>query len=80
MFNKKLKDRHLKKKALQQDEDPLIIDELPSDDEWVAGNENEGEIQTEEAIDNLDIDLFEDGEGTSNTTRAQKSSKKKRTG
>ncbi|EXB74656.1 hypothetical protein L484_007662 [Morus notabilis] len=49
--------------ALQQDEDPLIIDKLPSDDEWIAGNENEGETQTEEAIDNLDIDLFEDGEG-----------------
>ncbi|XP_024025717.1 uncharacterized protein LOC112092838 [Morus notabilis] len=80
MFNKKLKDQHLKKKkALQPDEDPLIIDELPSNDEWIAGNENKGEIQMEEAIDNLDIDLFEDGEGTSTSTRARKGSKKKRT-
>nr|GMC60532.1 HAT, C-terminal dimerization domain containing protein [Ipomoea batatas] len=36
LYNKKLKDRHLKLKSLGNDEDNLLIDELPSDDEWLT--------------------------------------------
>nr|GLL19515.1 uncharacterized protein LOC109157329 [Ipomoea trifida] len=35
LYNKKLKDRHLKLKSLAIEEDSLLIDELPSDDEWL---------------------------------------------
>ena len=37
MYNMRLKHKYMKKKSLQADDDPLIEDELPSDDEWVAG-------------------------------------------
>ena len=40
MYNKRLKDRHLKLKSLKEDEDPLIIDNLPSDDEWLVEQDN----------------------------------------
>nr|GMD59917.1 HAT, C-terminal dimerization domain containing protein [Ipomoea batatas] len=36
LYNKKLKDRHLKLKSLANEEDSLLIDELPSDDEWLG--------------------------------------------
>lgn len=41
MYNKKLKTKFLRKKALKEDEDPLVIDHLPSDDEWVAGQDDD---------------------------------------
>lgn len=41
MYNKKLKDRHIKKKALTEEEDPLVVENVPSDNEWIAGGNDE---------------------------------------
>ncbi|XP_031121045.1 uncharacterized protein LOC116024293 [Ipomoea triloba] len=57
LYNKKLKDRHLKLKSLANEEDSLLIDELPSDDEWLVG-EN-GEDDPHPSIDDFDVDVFE---------------------
>nr|GMD50212.1 HAT, C-terminal dimerization domain containing protein [Ipomoea batatas] len=57
LYNKKLKDRHLKLKSLANEEDSLLIDELPSDDEWLVG-EN-GEDDPHLSVDDFDVDVFE---------------------
>ena len=47
MFNKRLKDRHLKLKNRQsngdEEFDPLIVDDMASDDEWLFENEDQNE-------------------------------------
>ncbi|KAK3227109.1 hypothetical protein Dsin_006971 [Dipteronia sinensis] len=40
MYNKKLKDRHLRRKKLKENEDPLVLDRVPSDDEWMVDEAN----------------------------------------
>ncbi|KAJ9555338.1 hypothetical protein OSB04_009952 [Centaurea solstitialis] len=40
-YNKKLRDRFLKKQSLKEEDDPLIVDEVPSDDEWIANRDDE---------------------------------------
>ncbi|XP_019160773.1 PREDICTED: uncharacterized protein LOC109157329 [Ipomoea nil] len=67
LYNKKLKDRHLKLKSLGNDEDNLLIDELPSDDEWLVG---EDEYGPNISLDDINVDVFE-GEGPSQATQAQ---------
>ncbi|XP_031131697.1 uncharacterized protein LOC116033083 [Ipomoea triloba] len=57
LYNKKLKDKHLKLKSLANGEDSLLIDELPSDDEWLVG-EN-GEDDPHPSVDDFDVDVFE---------------------
>lgn len=56
MFNKKLKDRHLKLTSRQssngEEFDPLVVDALDSDDEWLMGeaeNEERAERESGEA-------------------------------
>lgn len=45
MYNKKLMHRHLNKQKRKVDEDPLIVDDVPSDDEWIANpNDEEDDI------------------------------------
>lgn len=53
MYNKKLKRKFVSKKKLGEDDDPLIVEELPSDDEWLADpsiedDENSEEVGTDE--------------------------------
>nr|KAJ0188575.1 hypothetical protein LSAT_V11C900478640 [Lactuca sativa] len=44
MYNKKLKNKFIKKKNLSDEVDPLHVEEVPSDDEWVADpNDNEAD-------------------------------------
>lgn len=57
MYNKKLKDRHLKLKSLQNDEDALLVNELSSDDEWLIG-ENDEEDSPKIDDEELDVDVF----------------------
>ena len=46
MYNKRLKDRHLKLKSLRNDEeDGLFVNELPSDDEWLSGENDDGDMR-----------------------------------
>ncbi|KAK0577829.1 hypothetical protein LWI29_000872 [Acer saccharum] len=39
MYNKKLQNRFLKKKALKDDDEPLVTEYVPSDDEWMVGED-----------------------------------------
>ena len=39
MYNKKLQNRFLKKKALTDDDEPLVTEYVPSDDEWMVGED-----------------------------------------
>ncbi|XP_038695505.1 keratin, type II cytoskeletal 68 kDa, component IA-like [Tripterygium wilfordii] len=45
LYNKKLKDRHLKLQEVT--EDPLVLDDIASDDEWVANPPNPNDIGDE---------------------------------
>ena len=62
MYNKKLKQRFQKKKTLKDEEDPLSVEDIPSDDEWVA-NPNDDE----------NGDEINRGEGESSSSRKRKS-------
>jgi hypothetical protein len=65
MYNKKLKDRHIKKKTLTEEDDSLVIDSVPSDSEWVAGESDENITGVTYELD----DMVEAGEGTHGNER-----------
>ncbi|KAJ9543748.1 hypothetical protein OSB04_023455 [Centaurea solstitialis] len=62
MYNKKLKQRIQKKKTLKDEEDPLSVEDISSDDEWVA-NPNDDE----------NGDEINRGEGESSRSRKRRS-------
>ena len=39
MYNKKLQNRFFKKKALKDDDESLVSEYVPSDDEWMVGED-----------------------------------------
>ncbi|KAK3205491.1 hypothetical protein Dsin_019537 [Dipteronia sinensis] len=41
IYNKRLKDRHLRMQRLKENENPLIVDHVPSDDEWMVSEGDE---------------------------------------
>ncbi|KAL6495069.1 hypothetical protein OROGR_030751 [Orobanche gracilis] len=56
MYNKRLKSRWLKKTSLKEDDDPLLLDEIPSDDEWMVdenGSNNSGSVLTDNIGDEV---------------------------
>lgn len=63
MYNKKLKDKHLKKQSRKDDVDPLIVEDVPSDDEWIADPNDEDEV--------LHIEYVDEG-GCSSASRKRK--------
>ncbi|KAL6542484.1 hypothetical protein OROMI_024086 [Orobanche minor] len=68
MYNKRLKSRWLKKTSLKEDEDPLALNEIPSDDEWMVdenGSNNYGSVLT----DNIGDELVEVGDGDNEHVR-----------
>ncbi|PKU85227.1 hypothetical protein MA16_Dca025470 [Dendrobium catenatum] len=74
MYNRRLRDRNLKKKGLMDDEDPLLCDDVASDDEWFVDDEVEvmpSELQDED----LNVDFF-DGLKASTSTTTQEQIKK----
>nr|GMC97715.1 HAT, C-terminal dimerization domain containing protein [Ipomoea batatas] len=75
LYNKKLKDRHLKLKSLRNDEDSLLIDELPSDDEWLVGENDEDAPHL--SVDDFDVDVFEGEPSQATQTQPISSSSKK---
>nr|GMD37640.1 uncharacterized protein LOC109157329 [Ipomoea batatas] len=75
LYNKKLKDRHLKLKSLVNDEDSLLIDELPSDDEWLVGENDEDAPHL--TVDDLDVDVLEGEPSQATQTQPNESSSKK---
>ncbi|KAK2634564.1 hypothetical protein Ddye_029356 [Dipteronia dyeriana] len=44
MYNKRLKDRYLRRQRLKENENPLIIDHVSYDDEWMVGDDDEFKI------------------------------------
>ncbi|EXC30830.1 hypothetical protein L484_028009 [Morus notabilis] len=54
----RLKDRNLKKKSLDDGEDPLVIDDIPSDDEWFLDDEDDVP-RSQLNKDDLNVDFFE---------------------
>lgn len=60
MYNKKLKHRFLKKKARKEEEDPLTVENLSSDEEWTAN-------PTDETDD--DEPIRDEGEGSNSRKR-----------
>ncbi|KAK3211889.1 hypothetical protein Dsin_016595 [Dipteronia sinensis] len=46
MYNTRLKHIFLKKQALKDDEDPLVCEDVPSDDEWIVEQDAVGETST----------------------------------
>ncbi|KAK3211080.1 hypothetical protein Dsin_015786 [Dipteronia sinensis] len=47
MYNKRLKDKYLRRQKLKENEDPLILDNVSSDDEWMVGEEEGHELREE---------------------------------
>ncbi|KAK2637135.1 hypothetical protein Ddye_031927 [Dipteronia dyeriana] len=47
MYNKRLQHKYLKKKALKDDEDPLVREDVPSDDEWIVDTDVVGGTSTD---------------------------------
>ncbi|KAL0910117.1 hypothetical protein M5K25_021057 [Dendrobium thyrsiflorum] len=74
MYNRRLRDRNLKKKVLMDHADPLLCENGASDDEWFIGDEVEvmsSELQDED----LNVDFF-DGLKASTSTTIQEQNKK----
>ena len=62
MYNKKVKHKHLIKQSSKEVDDPLIIETLPSDDEWVANppndkDEDEDETRVHDIDDMIELEL-----------------------
>ena len=47
MYNKRLQNKFLKKKALKDDDEPLVSEYVPSDDEWMV----EGDVVEGTSVD-----------------------------
>ncbi|KAK3225072.1 hypothetical protein Dsin_004934 [Dipteronia sinensis] len=56
MYNKKLKLRYLQNRSSKKDDDPLINQDLPSDDEWIANPNDEESTKVGDEELNLDVD------------------------
>ncbi|KAL6495776.1 hypothetical protein OROGR_030339 [Orobanche gracilis] len=59
LYNKRLKLRWLKKASLKEDDDPLLLDYLPSDDEWIVDEDSSGATGSSGLTVNLD-DILDD--------------------
>ncbi|KAL5787132.1 hypothetical protein ACOSP7_004081 [Xanthoceras sorbifolium] len=55
MFNKKLQHKFLQKQGLKDDEDPLVSDVIPSDDEWVVAEDYANQKSTNGLLGVTDI-------------------------
>ncbi|KAK6133335.1 hypothetical protein DH2020_032906 [Rehmannia glutinosa] len=53
-----LKDRHVRLRTLKEDEDPLIIETIPSDDEWIVGDV-QSDANTNENLNNSEGEKIE---------------------
>lgn len=65
MYNEKLKQKFLKKNSLKEEDDPLVVENVSSDDEWIANpNDDEGESVTSRKRKNVKVELVdEDDDG-----------------
>lgn len=71
MYNRRLKQKYLKKQSQSEKEDPLIVENAPSDDEWIA----EPSDEADESNENVDIEIME----IENRVASSSSSKKRKT-
>ncbi|XP_028553233.1 uncharacterized protein LOC114580294 [Dendrobium catenatum] len=70
MHNKRLRDRRLRNKGLKDDEDPLVCDDLSSDNEWFIDDEADLSL-SDLQVEDLNVDVLRgeaDQTGTSTST------------
>ncbi|KAL2516715.1 Uncharacterized protein Adt_12962 [Abeliophyllum distichum] len=75
MYNKRLKDRHVRLKSLKEGEDPLIANDFPSDDEWIADVDSEIPSNTRDLNDDQ---IQPSAQGIGSSTHTQSQYKRKR--
>lgn len=67
MHDNRLKDRHLKLKSLKEDEYPLIVNSVPSNDVYIVEKDNDQKDESTSILDeydiDVDLDLFENVQG-----------------
>ncbi|XP_028556642.1 uncharacterized protein LOC114581193 [Dendrobium catenatum] len=70
MHNKRLRDRRLRNKGLKDDEDPLVCDDVSSDNEWFIDDEADLSL-SDLQVEDLNVDVLRgeaDQTGTSTST------------
>ncbi|KAI3764008.1 hypothetical protein L2E82_14008 [Cichorium intybus] len=61
MYNEKLKQKFLKKSSLKEEDDPLLVENVSSDDEWIANPyDDEGESVTSRKRKNVKVELVDE--------------------
>ncbi|KAL0921372.1 hypothetical protein M5K25_008436 [Dendrobium thyrsiflorum] len=65
MHNKRLRDRRLRNKGLKDDEDPLVCDDVASDNEWFIDDETD--LPLSDHLEDLSVDVLR-GEAASTST------------
>ena len=70
MYNRKLKQRFLKKTNLKEEDDPLVVENVMSDDEWIA-DPNEDNEDNEDDTRDVELGGGANGEEGGETTRAE---------
>ncbi|MFS7995502.1 putative HAT dimerization domain, ribonuclease H-like superfamily [Helianthus anomalus] len=68
MYNRRLKQKFIKKANLKDDEDPIVADEILSDDEWIA-NSSGDEDEDEDGMVGVGGSNEEEGESSSRRKR-----------
>ncbi|KAL0925464.1 hypothetical protein M5K25_003796 [Dendrobium thyrsiflorum] len=79
MHNKMLRDRRLRNKGLKDDEDPLVCDDVASDNEWFIDDETDLPL-SDLQLEDLSVDVLRgeaDQAGTSTSTTPHTSTKRK---
>ncbi|KAL0913450.1 hypothetical protein M5K25_016912 [Dendrobium thyrsiflorum] len=77
MYNRRLRDRNLKKKGLMDHEDPLLCEDVASDDEWFIDDEVEV-MSSELQYEDLNVDFFDGLKASTSTTIQEQNKKGKR--
>ncbi|XP_022031007.1 uncharacterized protein LOC110931946 [Helianthus annuus] len=77
MYNRKLKQKFVKRSNLKEDEDPLLVENVMSDDEWIADPSDDDD--DEDAIE-VDAANVEESDEVIRTTRGSGATKTRRGG
>ncbi|KAL0908904.1 hypothetical protein M5K25_023416 [Dendrobium thyrsiflorum] len=80
MHNKRLRDRRLRNKGLKDDEDPLVCEDVASDNEWFIDDETDLPL-SDLQLEDLSVDILRgeaDQAGTSTSTTLHTSTRKRK--
>ncbi|XP_057808409.1 uncharacterized protein LOC131022882 [Salvia miltiorrhiza] len=66
MYNKRLKHKHSKRQLRKEKDDPLVVEDVASDDEWIANPNDENDIDVDDAnSDDIEADHMDEGTSSS---------------